>query len=75
MTDSRLLLLLQDALFNAQPQPLAHARATDTPAEDGALKRLLLTLGGYYSRESRLMRGAHGAHVRTACTPIALVAV
>ena len=43
------------------PRSLAHERAIEQPApgvEESWLRRTLLTIGGFYSRESRLIRGA-----------------
>ena len=43
------------------PRSLAYERATEQPApgvEESWLRRTLLTIGGFYSRESRLIRGA-----------------
>ncbi|KAK9819883.1 hypothetical protein WJX72_003560 [[Myrmecia] bisecta] len=49
------------ALFNAHPRSLEADTATEQPnpgVEENFLTRALLRLGGYYSRESRLLRGA-----------------
>ena len=43
------------------PRSLACERAVEQPApgvEESWLRRTLLTIGGFYSRESRLIRGA-----------------
>lgn len=40
------------------PQSLFHERHQEEDPQTGPLKRVMLTLGGYYSKESTLMRGA-----------------
>ncbi len=43
------------------PRSLAYERAVEQPApgvEESWFRRTLLTIGGFYSRESRLIRGA-----------------
>jgi hypothetical protein len=43
------------------PRSLAHERAVEQPApgtEESWWRKALLTIGGFYSRESRLIRGA-----------------
>ena len=52
---------LQAHLSNLGPRSLAHDRPTEAPrpgTEESWFTRMLLTIGGYYSRESRLIRGA-----------------
>jgi hypothetical protein len=47
--------------MNLTPRSLAHERPTLEPlpgVEQSWFKRTLLKIGGYYSRESRLIRGA-----------------
>ena len=51
----------QAHLSNLGPRSLAHDRPTEAPrpgTEESWFTRMLLTVGGYYSRESRLIRGA-----------------
>ena len=43
------------------PRSLAYERAVEQPApgtEESWIRKTLLTIGGFYSRESRLIRGA-----------------
>ena len=52
---------MQAHLANLGPRSLAHERPVEEPrpgVEQNWLQRWLLTIGGYYSRESRLLRGA-----------------
>ncbi len=53
--------MLQAAVFNAHPRSLAANEATadqlSPDAEHSFFVKALLRLGGYYSRESRLLRG------------------
>ena len=51
---------LQARVCDMKPQTLEHDRYTgevQPGSDEKPLKRFLLQLGGYYSRESRLMRG------------------
>ena len=53
--------LLQAELLGLTPRSLAYERAVEQPApgvEESWFRRTLLTIGGFYSRESRLIRGA-----------------
>ena len=52
---------MQAHLSNLGPRSLAHDRPTEEPrpgVQESWFTRTLLTIGGYYSRESRLIRGA-----------------
>ncbi len=52
---------MQARVCDTKPQTLEHDRYTgevQPGSDERPLKRFLLRLGGYYSRESRLMRGA-----------------
>ena len=52
---------VQAAVLNARPQSLAVSKDTgELPDSDslGGWKHFLLKLGGFYSRESAMMRGA-----------------
>ena len=52
---------LQASLFNTRPQSLAEDRLTEEPrpgTEQNVFTRLLLRVGGYYSKDSQLIRGA-----------------
>ena len=47
-------------LFNAHPKSLQFDRGTDEPKPEVATSRLrqaLLTISGFYSKESQLLRG------------------
>lgn len=53
--------LLQAELMGLTPRSLAYERAVEQPApgtDESWWRRSLLTIGGFYSRESRLIRGA-----------------
>ena len=53
--------MTQAHLSNLGPRSLAYDRPTEAPrpgTEESWFTRMLLTVGGYYSRESRLIRGA-----------------
>ncbi len=57
----RALTCVQARVCDMKPQTLEHDRYTgevQPGSDERPLKRFLLRLGGYYSRESRLMRGA-----------------
>lgn len=61
-------MLLQAAISNAHPQSLA--RPTDTgelPDDEsiGRVKHFLLRLGGFYSRDSALSRGAYVEYIQS----------
>ncbi len=53
--------LLQAQIINLGPRSLAHDRPLEVPvpgAEQSWLKRSLLHIGGYYTKESQLIRGS-----------------
>lgn len=57
-----LLCVQRTNLFNAHPKSLQFDRGTDEPKPEVATSRLrqaLLTISGFYSKESQLLRGGH----------------
>jgi hypothetical protein len=56
------LHLLQHDLFNLKPRSLEHLRQAPAPSNLSMMARFFLTLGGYYSKESTLMRAASGLY-------------
>ena len=63
-----LLWLQRTNLFNAHPKSLQFDRGTDEPKPEVATSRLrqaLLTISGFYSKESQLLRGGPLSHSNT----------
>ena len=53
----------QNLLFNAAPESLVFQRSHPEPREAGSLlQRVALLLGGFYSKESSLMRAAQSLY-------------
>lgn len=53
---------MQSKLFTSSPHSLEYPRMPAQPAEPSGLRRALLMLGGFYSKESRFMRAAQGLY-------------
>lgn len=54
--------LVQKDLFNSHPRSLQYNRLTEEPRPEVAhsrFRQLLLSISGFYSRESQLLRGMH----------------
>ena len=73
-----MLHLQRTDLFNAHPKSLQFDRGTDEPKPEVATSRLrqaLLTISGFYSKESQLLRGivlvlAHAQAVAVVALPV-----